>query len=51
MTDHAVHSAAPGPSDPDFAEHEKTYRGFLKVLKWATIHTAVILVLLAIFVV
>jgi hypothetical protein len=49
-TDTAHHSAATS-DDPDFVEHEKTYHGFLKVLKWTTIHIVVLMALLAIFVV
>ena len=33
----------------DYAAHEQTYRGFLTIMKWATIHVVVILVLMAIF--
>jgi len=51
MTNDAVHHSVATSKDPDFVEHEKTYHGFLKVLKWSTIHIAVILVLLALFVV
>jgi uncharacterized membrane protein YjfL (UPF0719 family) len=33
----------------DFAAHERTYRGFLALLKWSCIGIVVILVLMAIF--
>jgi hypothetical protein len=35
----------------DYAEHERTYQGFLWAAKWATITIAVILILMAIFLV
>lgn len=33
----------------DYAEHERTYAGFLAMTKWGTIAVVVILVLMAIF--
>lgn len=33
----------------DYAEHERTYKGFLVLTKWGTISVALILVLMAIF--
>lgn len=33
----------------DFAAHERTYRGFLTLLKYSTIAIAVILILMAFF--
>lgn len=30
----------------DFAEHERTYRGFLQVTKWSVIAAAIVLVIL-----
>jgi len=35
----------------DYAEHERTYRGFLALAKWGSITLAVILVLMAFFLV
>ncbi len=33
----------------DYAEHERTYRGFVWMAKWGSVVVAVILVLMAIF--
>ena len=33
----------------DYAEHERTYRFFLGLTKWSTLSIAVILILMAIF--
>lgn len=33
----------------DYGEHERTYAGFLRLLKWGTIAVAVVLVLMALF--
>ncbi|MDQ0317562.1 aa3-type cytochrome c oxidase subunit IV [Amorphus orientalis] len=33
----------------DYAEHERTYGGFLKVLKWGTITVVIILALMGLF--
>lgn len=35
----------------DYPEHERTYAMFLAMAKWGTIHIAVILILMAIFLV
>lgn len=37
------------PEYMDYAEHERTYRGFTFVTKWGTVAVAVILILMAIF--
>lgn len=44
--DHA-HPAA--QSDPDFAEHERTYQGFLQLVKYTVIGVSALLALLAFF--
>ncbi len=36
-------------SGMDYAEHERTYRNFLKFAKWGTISVAVLLILMAYF--
>ena len=36
-------------SGMDYAEHERTYRNFLKFAKWGTISIAVLLILMAYF--
>ena len=48
MADHSevAYTTADGN---DYAEHEATYEGFLKLTKWGTISVAVILILMAIF--
>jgi len=33
----------------DYAEHERTYRGFLALAKWGTVAVTVVLVLMALF--
>jgi hypothetical protein len=38
---------ATGHADMDYAEHEKTYRLFLNLMKWGAIHCIVILIILA----
>jgi hypothetical protein len=38
---------ATGHADMDYAEHEKTYRLFLNLMKWGAIHCIGILVILA----
>jgi hypothetical protein len=38
-----------GSSAMDYAEHERTYRGFLTFTKWGAIHIVVILILMAFF--
>ncbi len=35
----------------DYAEHERTYRLFLRMAKWLTIGVAILLILMAIFLV
>ena len=42
---------AEGHPDMDYAEHERTYKLFLKLSLWTVISVVVILALLAIFVV
>jgi hypothetical protein len=44
-TSHGGHPAM------DYAEHERTYAGFMAVTKWGTITVAAILVLMYIFLV
>jgi hypothetical protein len=44
MADHGPSDAA---SDMDYAEHERTYRLFLSMAKWATIVTILILIFMA----
>jgi hypothetical protein len=44
------HSSAGHPA-MDYAEHERTYHGFLVLTKWGSISVALILVLMAIFLV
>lgn len=50
MADHATveYETASGN---DYAQHEATYRGFLQLVKWGVVSTAVVLVLMAIFLV
>ena len=36
-----------GHQDMDYAEHEKTYRLFLNLMKWGAIHAVGILIILA----
>ena len=38
---------ATGHADMDYAEHERTYRHFLMLMKWGAIHCIVILIILA----
>jgi hypothetical protein len=38
---------ATGHADMDYAEHEKTYRLFLNLMKWGAIHCIGILIILA----
>jgi hypothetical protein len=38
---------AGGHADMDYAEHEKTYRFFLNLMKWGAIHCIGILIILA----
>lgn len=38
-----------GHPDMDYAEHERTYAGFLELVKWGTIFNVVLLILMAIF--
>lgn len=33
----------------DYAEHEKTYRMFVSLVTWSTIGSAIVLILMAIF--
>lgn len=49
MADHAEATVTGPHPEMDYAEHERTYRGFLVFTKWATIHIVVILILMAIF--
>ncbi len=36
-------------TDPDFDEHLRTYRGFLAVLRWSVVASALVLIFLAIW--
>jgi hypothetical protein len=45
MADHQVLTT--GHPDMDYAEHERTYRRFLALMKWGAIHVIVILIILA----
>ena len=47
----AEHAAPTGPyhHDMDGAEHERTYLGFLTLVKWGIIVNVAILVLMAVF--
>jgi hypothetical protein len=38
---------ATGHADMDYAEHERTYRRFLTLMKWGAIHCIIILIILA----
>lgn len=40
---------APSASDMDYAEHEKTYEGFVALTKWGVILMALLLIFMAIF--
>ena len=42
-------SAADGHPDMDYAEHERTYRGFMTFVKWSIIINAVLLIGMAYF--
>ncbi len=41
-------AAAEGHTDLDFAEHEKTYRTFLRFVKYGTLGVILIVILLAV---
>ncbi|MBO9589973.1 aa3-type cytochrome c oxidase subunit IV [Devosia sp.] len=46
-TKHAVHHSEPVlESAMDYAEHEKTYNGFIAAVKWSVISLAALLVIL-----
>lgn len=44
-----THGNGSGHPAMDYVEHERTYNGFLVLTKWGTISVALILVLMAIF--
>lgn len=46
-----THAVTTGHTAMDYAEHERTYRGFLTLSKWVIIHIVVILILMAYFLV
>jgi Bacterial aa3 type cytochrome c oxidase subunit IV len=46
MAEHGAAVASTRP-DMDMAEHEKTYRLFLNLMKWGAIHCIIILIILA----
>ena len=43
------HASAGGHPDMDYAEHERTYRGFIFAVKWAVIAHVIALPLMAFF--
>ncbi|WP_108397946.1 aa3-type cytochrome c oxidase subunit IV [Devosia submarina] len=46
-TNQAEHHAEPVQESPmDYAQHERTYRGFLTGVKWTAISMAVLIVIL-----
>ncbi|MCA1412058.1 aa3-type cytochrome c oxidase subunit IV [Bradyrhizobium sp. NBAIM20] len=48
MADH--HEVAYTTADGnDYAAHEQTYEGFIKLVKWGTVSVALIVILMAIF--
>ncbi len=50
MTEHHGAVANPdGHPDMDYAEHEKTYRLFIALIKWGAIGNVVLLILMAFF--
>ncbi len=49
MADHSNGSHDHGHPAMDYHEHERTYAGFLLAAKWGAITVAVILALMAIF--
>ena len=42
------HAVAGGPPDMDYAEHERTYRGFIKLFKYGTIFCVLLMVFMAV---
>ena len=46
MAEHGA-AVATGHADMDYAEHERTYRRFLTLMKWGAIHCVGILIILA----
>lgn len=51
MADHGQAQTADGHPDMDYAEHERTYEGFLVFVKWGIILNVIILVGMAVFLV
>ena len=49
MADHGHAPAAGGHPDMDYAEHERTYDGFLVFVQWGIIVNVLILVGMAVF--
>jgi len=51
MAAHADHGGVDlgTPGVVDYADHKRTYLGFLALLKWSTLSIAVILILMAFF--
>jgi Bacterial aa3 type cytochrome c oxidase subunit IV len=47
----ADHHTADSASDMDYAQHDATYKMFVGMTKWGTIGIAVLLILMAIFLV
>ncbi|WP_237476860.1 aa3-type cytochrome c oxidase subunit IV [Lichenibacterium dinghuense] len=47
----AIHDDVPmNPEYMDYAEHERTYSGFINVTKWGVVAVAALLIFLALFV-
>ena len=47
----ATHDDVPmNPEYMDYAEHERTYSGFISVTKWGVVGVAALLIFLALFV-
>jgi hypothetical protein len=48
---HHDHTSSEGHPAMDYAEHERTYAGFVNLFKWGTISCVVLLSLMAFFLV
>jgi hypothetical protein len=49
MAEHGAATEIGTATGNDYAEHERTYRFFVGLTKWGTITVAVVLILMAIF--
>jgi hypothetical protein len=49
MADHGAAAEIGTATGNDYAEHQRTYRFFVDLAKWGTISVAVILILMATF--